>query len=164
MDKIMLLDLPIISFNLSFSFVAFSLLAAWYLWPWLVKQSTEKALQILLWPHVFRHIGLMFLAPGAVKSTLPEAFSIPAAYGDLTAAGLALLALLIIRAKPALATIPLWIFSIVGTVDLLYAVIIGTLNNADNAMGATYWIPAVIAPALLVSHIMIFKILFKRTA
>ncbi len=152
----------IIGLNLFLSTVAFALLAAWYLWPWLARQSRETALQILIWPHVFRHIGMMFLAAGAVKTALPEAFSIPAAYGDLTAAGLAFLAIITLRFRPALAKAPVWIFGIVGFTDLIYAVTLGTLNRADLDMGATFWIPALIVPALLISHIMIFLLLTKQ--
>ncbi len=153
----------IIGLNLLLSTIAFSTLSAWYFWPWLKQQSKEAALQILIWPHVFRHIGMMFLASGAVKTTLPEIFSIPAAYGDLTAAVLAFLALLAIRHKAVFSTALLWIFNIWGAVDLLYAVTIGTINQADQSMGATFWIPALIVPALLVSHTMIFLLLTKKT-
>jgi hypothetical protein len=152
----------IIGLNLLLSTLAFSILATWYFWPWIKKQPKEIALQILIWPHVFRHIGMMFLASGAVKTTLPEVFSIPAAFGDLTAAGLAFVALLAIRRKAVFAITSVWIFNIWGTADLLYAVTIGTINQADQSMGATFWIPAVIVPALLVSHTMIFLLLTKQ--
>jgi len=46
----MLADFSILSFNLFFSTIAFALMAAWYLWPWLRKQPKEVALQILIWP------------------------------------------------------------------------------------------------------------------
>src|SRR6266568_5214705 len=38
----------------------------------------------------FRHLGLMFLAPGATYSGIPAAFAYPAAFGDLLAAVLAI--------------------------------------------------------------------------
>ena len=40
--------------------------------------------------HAFRHLGLMFLAPGAVYPGVPPQFAYPAAFGDLLAAVLAL--------------------------------------------------------------------------
>lgn len=152
----------IISLNLFLSTLAFSTIAAWYVWPWLKQQPKETALQILIWPHVFRHIGMMFLAAGAVKATLPEVFSIPAAYGDLTAAILAFVALLAMRHKKVYSLALIWIFNIWGAADLLYAVTIGTALQADQSMGATFWIPALIVPALLVSHTLIFLLLTKR--
>jgi len=45
----------------------------------------------------------MFLMPGLVSPELPAAFAVPVAYGDLTAAVLALLALTCVRAKSAAA-------------------------------------------------------------
>ena len=105
----------------------------------------------------------MFLAIGAVKYELPAAFAVPAALGDLTAALLAFLALLFIRLnwKPAIAIV--WLFNIEGTLDLFNAVTLGVLNDAWNGMGATFWIPSVIVPALLVTHYIIFLILLRPT-
>lgn len=153
----------IIGLNLLLSTLAFSVLSAWYFWPWLKLQSKETALQVLIWPHVFRHIGMMFLAMGAVKTTLPEVFSVPAAYGDLIAAILAFVTLIAIRHKSISSLAFIWVFNIWGTVDLLYAITIGTINQADQSMGATFWIPALIVPALLVSHVLIFLLLTKKT-
>lgn len=44
-----------------------------------------------------RFIGLLFMAEGAVKSTLPPEFAIPAAYGDVFAALAAMVALAAVR-------------------------------------------------------------------
>ena len=56
--------------------------------------KSAEALRPLLVLHSFRFIGLAFLVPGAVSPDLPSAFAHSAAYGDLIAATLALLALL----------------------------------------------------------------------
>jgi hypothetical protein len=45
-------------------------------------------------PHLFRFVGLSFLVPGVVSPELPRAIAVPAAYGDLGAAILALIATL----------------------------------------------------------------------
>jgi hypothetical protein len=47
--------------------------------------------------HSFRFVGLAFLVKGVVSPELPAAFAVPAAYGDLIAAVLALLALAALR-------------------------------------------------------------------
>src|SRR5262245_7303510 len=106
--------------GIAFSFIAWGPVAAWYVWPELRRLPLADALRPLLMLHCFRFIGLSFLVPGVVSPDLPARFAVPAAYGDLLAAVLALLALgvgLHNRAGLALA----WLFNIWGTVDLLYA-------------------------------------------
>ena len=81
----------------------------------------REALFWLVLPHAFRHIGMVFLVPGVVAQPLPDYFAIPAAYGDLLAGILALLALVTLRSgwKGALGVV--WVFNVAGTVDLLNA-------------------------------------------
>ncbi|MDJ0735176.1 MAG: hypothetical protein QNJ47_14120 [Nostocaceae cyanobacterium] len=147
--------------NLLLSTLAFMLIAQWYVIPSLNRITTEEALQPLLLLHSFRHIGLMFLAVGAVKYELPTAFSQPAAFGDLAASLLAFLALAFIRLRWTPAIVIVWLFNIEGTLDLFNAVIQGVIHKSWDGMGATFWIPSVIVPALLVTHYIIFVILLR---
>ncbi len=151
--------LAIFGLQLSFSLVVWGLIAKWLLTPWLEKQSLHQALFWLTLPHVSRHIGMVFLVPGIAAQPLPDSFAIPAAYGDLTSAFLALLALIALRTGRTRALALVWIFNIVGTVDLLYA-----LSHADAVtdLGATWYIPTFWVPLLLVTHFMIFVRLIRR--
>ena len=54
-----------------------------------------------------------------------------------------------------------WVFNVEGTLDLLNAVAQGMRYIEDGMFGATYFIPAVVVPALLVSHVMVFVILLR---
>src|SRR5262245_58664593 len=112
---------PLALFGISvlFGFAAWGLVSARYLWPQLRSLPREQALAALLSLHVFRFVGLGFLVPGVVRSDLPEAFARPAAYGDLTAATLAFLALAVLRTPWG--SVVVWLFNIWGTADLLYA-------------------------------------------
>jgi hypothetical protein len=141
-----------------FSLLVLGLLAKWVLAPWLAKQSQGEALFWLTLPHAFRYIGMVFLVPGVVAQPLPDNFAIPAAYGDLAAAVLAVLALVLLRNKWKGAIGMVWLFNIVGTVDLLNA-----LRHVDVApkFGAAWYIPTMLVPVLLVTHFMIFTRLFK---
>ena len=112
--------------------------------------------------HSFRFIGLAFLIPGVTSQPLDSRFANPAAYGDLIAAVLAFLAILALHQGWSAATPIVWIFNIEGTLDLLNAVTQGLRYTQDGQLGATYFIPAVIVPALLVSHVMIFILLVRR--
>jgi len=146
-------------FGLQFllSLLVIGLLAKWTLAPWLKSQPPRRALFWLAVPHAFRHIGMVFLVPGIVEP-LPESFAIPAAYGDLAAGLLALLAMAALRAGWAGALAIVWLFNIVGTVDLLNA--LRHVNVASN-FGAAWYIPTFLVQLLLVTHFMIFVRLLK---
>jgi len=148
-------------FGLQFvmSLVVWGLIAKWLLAPWLAKMPQHQALFWLTLPHAFRHIGMVFLVPGVVAQPLPAAFAIPAAYGDLVTGVLALLALVTLRTGWAGALALVWLFNIVGTVDLLNAL---RHVNVAPAFGAAWYIPTFLVPLLLVTHFMIFVRLLRR--
>jgi hypothetical protein len=53
-----------------------------------------------------------------------------------------------------------WIFNIVGTVDLLNAFYQGNrLGMTPGLQGVAYFIPTVLVPLLLVTHALVFRIL-----
>ncbi len=143
------------------SLVVYSLIARWYVVPRLAALPLRDALTPLLLLHAFRYLGMVFLVPTVVGPALPAAFAVPAAYGDLLAALLALLAIAALRqAWPS--AIPLvWLFNVEGTLDLVNAFYQGLRNNVQ--LGAAYYIPTVAVPALLVTHAMIFAMLIRRT-
>ncbi len=148
-------------FGLQFflSLVVWGVIGKCLLAPWLKKKSPHEALFVLTLPHAFRHVGMVFLVPGVVAQPLPEAFAYPAAYGDLVTGVLALSALIALRTGWAGAVALVWLFNIVGTVDLLNA--LRHLNLAPD-FGAAWYIPTFLVPALLVTHFMIYMRLLRR--
>jgi hypothetical protein len=74
---------------------------------------------------------------------------------------LALLALLALRQRWPVAIPMVWLFNIEGFLDLLNALFQGFRFTPDGHLGATYFIPAVVVPALLVTHIMVFLLLLR---
>src|SRR6476661_6297881 len=71
----------------------FWIAARLYLLPRLNQTRPQAILLPVLLLHSFRHLGLMFLAPGATYSGMPPQFAYPAAFGDLLAALLAVAAI-----------------------------------------------------------------------
>jgi hypothetical protein len=128
-----------------------------YVVPNLTRWSPQAVLVPILLLHSFRHLGLMFLAPGGIYPGMPPQFAYPAAYGDLLAAALAMTAIL--TGTPRLLV---WIFNVLGTVDLLAAITLATIYRATDFMGPAYWIPAFWVPALLVTHYLTFVVLTQR--
>lgn len=151
----------ILTVNLLFSTVVFWAGAKIYLLPRLHELKPETVLLPILLLHSFRHLGLMFLAPGATYAGIPPQFAYPAAFGDLLAAILALASIVSVTNSLRISRILLWVFNVVGSFDLLEAIALATIYGASVYMGPAYWIPAFWVPALLVTHYITFIILWK---
>ncbi len=152
----------ILTANLLFSTLVFGIAAKLYLMPRLPDLEPRSVVLPILLLHAFRHLGLMFLAPGAVYPGIPEAFEYPAAIGDLAAAVLALLAIPAVAGRSRLARPLVGLFNVEGTLDLVAAISLATINDAAPYMGSAYWTPAFWVPALLVTHYVVFVLLGRR--
>ena len=147
--------------SIAFSLIAWGLVAARYIWPELRGRSRAEALRPLLILHSFRFIGLGMLIPGVVSPDLPGGFAHPAAYGDIIAAILALLSLLLLPRAAGIAVT--WIFNVWGTADLFNA-----FYQASHAgllagqLGAAYFIPTLLVPLALITHGIVFRILLQH--
>lgn len=151
----------ILTVNLLFSTLVFWLAARFYLFPLLSELAPRRVLMPILLLHGFRHLGLMFLTQGATYPGIPAQFAYPAAYGDLLAAVLAVLAFLALARNLNVGLPLVWIFNLEGSIDLAVAIILATAYDAPRFMGPAYWIPAFWVPALLVTHAVTFVILIK---
>ena len=152
----------ILTVNLLFSTFVFWVAARIYVLPKLPRLKPEAVLMPILLLHSMRHLGLMFLAPGAIYAGMPRQFAYPAAFGDLLAAVLAVAALGAVVANARIGRLLVWVFNLEGTVDLIDAIILATVFGASRYMGAAYWIPAFWVPALLVTHYITFVVLWKH--
>lgn len=147
--------------SIAFSLTAWGIVTARYIWPELRLRPRAEALRPLLVLHSFRFIGLAFLVPGVVSPDLPSAFAHSAAYGDIIAAILALLSLLLLPSATGVAAA--WIFSLWGTVDILNAFY--QANHAGllaGQLGAAFFLPTLVVPLLLITHGLGFRILLQH--
>jgi len=143
-----------------FSFIAWGIASALYLWPYLRDQNRAGAMRPLLLLHSFRFVGLAFLVPGVVSPDLPATWAGPAAYGDIVAAILALLALAGLKSRLGLVLV--WLFNVWGSADLLYAFYQGNQVGLEpGQLGAGYFIVTVLVPLLLVTHGLVFWLLLR---
>jgi hypothetical protein len=145
--------------------LVWGMIGARYIWPALRDRPRTEALRPLLLLHAFRFVGLAFLVPGVVSPDLPTGFAQPAAYGDLATSMLALLAIATLGSR--LGIIIVWVFNIVGTVDLLNAFFQGDrfgVGMTPGLQGAAYFIPTVLVPLLLVTHVLVFRVLLGTDA
>jgi hypothetical protein len=151
--------LNILTVNLLMSTLVFWIAAKLYVLPRLHECEPRTVLLPILLLHSTRHLGLMFLAPGAVYAGVPAQFAYPAAFGDLLAAVLALIAIPAVAARARGAKVLVWLFNVEGTLDLMAAIVLATVYEAAPFMGPAYWIPAFWVPALLVTHYITFVLL-----
>src|SRR5262245_44272201 len=86
------------------SFGAWGVVAWLVFWPRLSTSPRRAALTALVAPHLFRFVGLSFLVPGVVSPALPASLAKQVAYGDLTAMGLAFVAIAALARGAAWAT------------------------------------------------------------
>ncbi|MBS1802717.1 MAG: hypothetical protein JST28_05090 [Acidobacteria bacterium] len=147
--------------SIAFSLVVWGVVTARYIWPRLRAQAPADALRPILVLHSFRYIGLAFLVRGVVSSDLPSAFAHDAAYGDLIAAVLALTTLILLPRAAGLGAA--WVFNIWGMIDLLNAFYQANRGGLlAGQLGAAYFLPTLIVPFLLITHVVGFLILVKH--
>ncbi|HMF98207.1 MAG TPA: hypothetical protein VKE96_28100 [Vicinamibacterales bacterium] len=155
--------LPQLAFfgSVAFSVIAWAIVAGRYIWPSLRLRQRSEALRPLLILHTFRFLGMAFLVPGVVSPDLPRAFATAAAFGDIVAAALALLALLSLQSSPGLLVV--WIFNVWGSIDLVNAFYEANATGlTPGQLGAAYFIPTLIVPLLLITHGLAFRILLQH--
>jgi len=135
-----------------------------YAWPRLKAMDRIEAQRAIATLHSFRFFGLVFIIPGVVGPNLPTGFAVFAAYGDFATGLLAMLALLTVRIRSVFW--PLVIaFNLVGTVDIIidyyHGIQVG-LPALAGELGATYAIPIVYVPVLMITHLVAFYLLARR--
>jgi hypothetical protein len=147
---------PAIIFQLQLvlGYVAWLLCFSAYILPRLKAMDGAQAQRAIATLHSFRFFGLVFLLPGVVGHNLPASFATFAAYGDFATGILALLALLTVGMRPLF-----WVFvaafNVVGMSDLIldyyHATQIG-LPALAGELGASYAIPILYVPLLMITH------------
>ncbi len=143
---------------------ACSWIAALYVWGPLRAVPRDRALRILASLHLSRFVGLSFLVPGVVSPSLPSAFALPAAYGDLGAVALAWASVIALGRRWPASIALVWLLNVWGAIDFLYAFYEGATHIDPTMLGAAFFIPTVVVPPLFVAHILSFMLLVKKPA
>jgi hypothetical protein len=148
----------IFQIHLVLGYVPWLLCFGAYVWPRLKSMNRVEAQRAIATLHSFRFFGLVFIVPGVVGPNLPADFAVFAAYGDFATGVLAMLALLTVRIRPLF-----WpfivAFNLVGAVDIIVDYYHGNqvgLPALAGELGATYWIPIIYVPVLMITHVVAF--------
>jgi len=153
----------ILTLNLIGTTLVFYVAARVYLLPRLGDLAPRAVMVPILLLHSLRHLGLMFLTRGAVYPGMPPQFAYPAALGDLLTALLAFASIPVVLKDWNAGRRLVWVFNIVGTLDLVVAIALATIYGAPVSMGPAYWIPAFWVPGLLVTHYVTFILLLRSS-
>jgi hypothetical protein len=149
--------------HLVLGYVACLLCLGTYVLPRLKAMNRVEAQRIIATVHSFRFFGLVFILPGVVGPNLPVGFATFAAYGDLATGVLAILALLLVRVRTLFW--PLVVaFNLIGTADILvdyYRAVQSDLPALAGQLGATYAIPVIYVPVLMITHVIAFYLLLR---
>jgi hypothetical protein len=134
-----------------------------YALPRFTSMDRVEAQRAIASLHSFRFFGLVFLLPGVVGPNLPAGFAVSAAYGDFATGVLAMLALLTVRIRPLF-----WLFvvafNLVGAADIIIDYYHGNqvgLAALAGELGATYAIPIIYVPLLMITHVAAFYLLLR---
>jgi hypothetical protein len=149
--------------QLVLGYVACLLCFSVYVFPRLNRMDRFDAQRAIATFHSFRFFGLVFILPGVVGSHLPAGFATFAAYADFATGVLALLALSTVRIRPLFWSFVV-AFNLVGVSDLIvdyyHAIQLG-LPELAGQLGATYAIPIIYVPMLMITHVVAFYFLLR---
>jgi hypothetical protein len=154
----------IFQLHLVLGYVPWLLCFGVYVWPRLKSMDRVEAHRAIAALHSFRFFGLVFIVPGVVGPDLPAGFAAFAAYGDFATGVLAMLAFLTVRI-PALFWLFVVTFNLVGASDIIIDYYHGNqvgLAALAGELGATYAIPIIYVPLLMITHVAAFYLLARR--
>ena len=119
--------------------------------------------------HVTRYVGIAFLVLHA-RGQLPTAFALPAGWGDILVATLAIPIVLFLP-HPASRPRLLMLWNALGLADILGAVFSATrlsLANPDSMRALLHFplslVPTFLVPLIIASHLLVFSRLRKLAA
>jgi len=145
------------------SFVVFGLFAWWYVWPWLESLERTTAFTAVTFVHALRPIGATVLVASVAGTALPSDFTQAVAYGDLLTSVLAIITLLALRARSGFAIALVWVTNVVGTLDLLNALVGGVRYDIPRlGMGSFWYVVTILVPILWIAHVLAFTLLLRR--
>jgi hypothetical protein len=148
--------------HLVLCYVPWRLCFSAYIWPRLKAMDRVEAHRAIATLHSFRFFGLVFIRPGVIGN-VPAGFATFAAYGDFATGLLAMAALLAVRIR-SLFWLFVVAFNVMGTLDILVDYYHGNalgLAPLAGQLGATYWIPILYVPLLMITHAAAFYLLAR---
>ncbi len=140
--------------------VVWTVLARLLVIPFVQRLDISDQFSIWLLPQLFRVLGMGLLVENLAPD-LPDSFALPTAIGDSVTAVFALLSIIALQNKWNSARPLVWVCNLIGTVDLAIALPHAVVTKAPIYLTAQWYVPAVVVPLLIVSHVMIWRTFFR---
>jgi hypothetical protein len=134
---------------------------------WFKFVFSQIKLEQLVFIHLFRFVGVFFFI-GYFYDALPREFAFIGGSGDIVSAIIAIPVFIALKKKMRFAKLIVWIFNIIGLLDILSVLITATIltrqaienNTPGIEQFGTFpfiWIPAFAPATIIFLHILIFK-------
>lgn len=134
---------------------------------WFKLVFSQIKLEQLVFIHVFRFVGAFFFI-GYFYDVLPRQFAFIGGSGDIVSAIIAIPVFIALKKKMKFAKLFVWIFNIIGLLDIISVLITATIitrqaienNTPGIEQFGTFpfsWIPAFAPATIIFLHILIFK-------
>ena len=147
----------------TFSLLIYTLIGVGYVYPVLIKMPWNRAVVPLLLLQCFRYAPLTLLMPGQVSELFPMEAAQILGYGHFISALFALLAVTMTWHKIKGARFAVWLFSIIGIIDLAVSFITGmTYGLMELPIGFNLYIVNFFMPLIIISHALILILLLKK--
>jgi hypothetical protein len=149
--------------GLFISLVVYSLIAIWYVVPWLKKLDKRQALTAPLWVHVFRYLALYLLVAQREGYAISEPVLKVVVIGDLSGAVLALTGIIFLRMRSRLGPIFATLVLIASIIDIIVGSYFRSIHGQDPEATGVWWLVFVFfAPAVIVTMPLLGWQLYKR--
>lgn len=130
-----------------------------FLLPWINRLALNDQLAVCLLPQLFRILGVGLLVQNLAPG-LPLEFALPTAIGDSLTSVLALISIIALHKRWSSARSLVLVCTAVGALDLAIALPHAAAIKAALYLTVQWYVPAVIVPLMIVSHVMTGWLLF----
>ena len=149
--------------GLFISLIVYSLIAIWYVVPWLKKLDKRQALTAPLWVHVFRYLALYLLVAQREGYAISEPVLKVVVIGDLSGAVLALAGIIFLRMRSGLGPIFAALVLIASIADFAVGTYVRSHHGPDPEATGVWWLVFVFfAPLVLVTLPLLGWQLYQR--
>jgi hypothetical protein len=140
--------------------IVWTTIAELFVKPLVQRSAINDQLSIWLLPQLFRILGVGLLVQNLAPD-LPYSFALPTAIGDAITAVFAFVSIIALQKKWSSARSLVFVCNVIGSVDLLIALPHAAVTQAPNYLAAQWYVPAVVVPFMIVSHVMLWRTLLS---
>jgi len=143
--------------------IVYGAVAAWYVAPWLRRQTRADALIVLLWVHVFRYVALQVFSAQRDGFPISDDAAMDIVLGDVGGAVLAFLAILLLRRRIGLGVLLAWLLAVETAYDTFENIQGGIREHLMGAATGVTWLVLVFfVPMVVVSVVLMVWQLYSR--